>query len=69
MAHPLPEDKRAGYIGLVAGLVSIIITVVAIVELTNRAFESHAAAPHGPPPPGATQPGPPPPRAPAPAPH
>ena len=69
MTHPLPEDKRAGYVGLIAGLVSIIITVIAIVELTNRKFESHAAAPHGSPPPGAaTQQGPPP-GSPAPAPR
>jgi hypothetical protein len=53
MHPPLPQDKRAGYIGLIAGLVSIIITVVVIVELTNRSFDSHAAAPHGPPPAGA----------------
>jgi predicted cobalt transporter CbtA len=59
MSHPLPQDKTAGYVGLVAGLVSIIITVVIIVELTNRKFESHAAAPHAPP---AAE-------APAPAPH
>jgi uncharacterized membrane protein YagU involved in acid resistance len=58
MTHPLPEDKRAAYIGLVAGLVSIIITVVAIVELTNRKFESHAPAPHAPPPAGAPAPAP-----------
>jgi hypothetical protein len=61
MHPPLPEDKRAGYIGLIAGLVSIIITVIVIVELTNRSFDSHAAAPHSPPPAGAP--------APAPAPH
>jgi hypothetical protein len=48
MAHPLPEDKTAGYIGLIAGLVSIIITVVTIVELTNRKFESHPAPAHAP---------------------
>jgi hypothetical protein len=58
MHPPLPEDKRAGYIGLVAGLVSIIIAVVVIVELTNRSFDSHAAAPHGPPPAGAPAPAP-----------
>lgn len=58
MAHPLPEDKKAGYIGLIAGLVSIIIIVVTIVELTNRKFESHAATPHAPPPAGASAPAP-----------
>jgi hypothetical protein len=51
MAHPLPEDKKAGYVGLVAGLLMIILTVIVIVELTSRKFESHAAgvsapAPH-----------------------
>jgi hypothetical protein len=58
MAHPLPEDKSAGYLGLVAGLVSIIITVVVIVELTNRKFDSHGPAPHAPPPAGAPAPAP-----------
>jgi hypothetical protein len=58
MSHPLPEDRKAGYIGLVAGLISIIITVIAIVELTNRKFESHAAPPHAPPAAGASAPAP-----------
>jgi hypothetical protein len=49
MAHPLPEDKAAGYIGLVASFLAILLTVVTIVELTNRNFESHAVAPHAPP--------------------
>jgi hypothetical protein len=61
MHPPLPPDKRAGYLGLIAGLVSIIITVILIVELTNRKFDSHEAAPHSPPPAGQS--------APAPAPH
>jgi hypothetical protein len=61
MAHPLPEDKSAGYIGLIAGFVSIVITVVVIVQLTSRKFEGHAAAPNAPPAAGGT--------APAPAPH
>jgi hypothetical protein len=60
MAQPLPGDKRAAFVGLVAGIVSIIITVVVIVELTSRSFESHAAAPHpqSPPPAGASAPPP-----------
>jgi hypothetical protein len=58
MAHPLPQDKRAGYLGLIAGLLSIIITVIVIVELTSRKFESHAAAPHAPPAAGAPAPAP-----------
>jgi hypothetical protein len=61
MHPPLPGDKGAGYVGLIAGLVSIIITVVVIVQLTHRKFDSHTAAPHGPPPASA--------HTPAPAPH
>jgi uncharacterized membrane protein YagU involved in acid resistance len=56
MAHPLPQDKAAAYIGLIAGLLSIIITVVVIVELTSRSFESHTAAPRAPPAAGASAP-------------
>ena len=66
MHPPLPQDKRAGYIGLIAGFISIVITVIVIVELTNRSFDSHAA-PHGPPAAGA-QHAPPPAGTPAPAP-
>jgi hypothetical protein len=58
MSHPLPQDKRAGYIGLVGGLLAIIVTVVTIVELTNRKFESHRTTPHAPPPAGAAAPAP-----------
>jgi hypothetical protein len=58
MAHPLPQDKPAGYIGLVAGFLTIAITVFAIVQLTNRRFESHGPAPHAPPPAGAPAPAP-----------
>jgi hypothetical protein len=74
MHPPLPEDKRAGYVGLIAGFISIVITVMVIVELTNRKFDSHEAAPHAPPAAGAPAQGAPPPpgggaAAPAPAPH
>jgi hypothetical protein len=48
MAHPLPEDKRAAFVGLIAGLVAIIATVVVISQITARSFESHSAAPHAP---------------------
>jgi hypothetical protein len=58
MAHPLPEDKKAGYIGLVAGFLTILITIVVIVELTSRKFESHTAAPHAPPAAGTAAPAP-----------
>jgi hypothetical protein len=58
MAHPLPEDKTAAYIGLVGGLLMIIVTVIVIVELTSRSFESHARAPHSPPPAGTPAPAP-----------
>jgi hypothetical protein len=72
MHPPLPGDKSAGFIGLVAGSISILIVVYAIVLLTNRKFEGHAAAPasgqHAPPAAGATAAGAPAPGAPAPAP-
>ncbi|MDQ3998536.1 MAG: hypothetical protein M3303_16115 [Gemmatimonadota bacterium] len=70
MQPPLPGDKVAGYFGMVAGFVMILVTVFVITKLTSRSFASHAAAPHSPPPAGAkaptAQPGAP---APAPAPH
>ncbi len=47
MHPPLPGDKRAGFIGLIATAVSILIVVVAIVLLTNRAFEGHGPAAGG----------------------
>jgi hypothetical protein len=49
MQPPLPGDKTAGFIGLIAGFLSILIAVVVIVQLTNRKFETHGAAPHAPP--------------------
>jgi hypothetical protein len=58
MHPPLPGDKVAGYIGMIAGFAAILITVVVIVELTNRTFESHAAVPHAPPAAGASAPAP-----------
>jgi hypothetical protein len=58
MHPPLPQDKRAGFLGLIAGFISILITVIVIVELTNRKFDSHTAAPHAPTPAGATAPAP-----------
>jgi hypothetical protein len=56
MAHPLPEDKRAAFVGLIAGLVAIIATIVVISQLTARNFESHSPAPHAPPATGQTAP-------------
>jgi predicted cobalt transporter CbtA len=58
MSHPLPEDKTAGYIGLVGGFLVIAITVFTIVQLTNRTFASHEAAPHAPAPAAAPAPAP-----------
>jgi hypothetical protein len=46
MAHPLPEDKRAAFVGLIAGLVAIIATVVVISQITARSFASHSPVPH-----------------------
>jgi predicted cobalt transporter CbtA len=57
MHPPLPGDKSAAFIGLAAGAVSILVTVYVIVWLTNRSFESHAAAPHAPAPAAAPAPG------------
>jgi hypothetical protein len=61
MHPPLPGDKAAGFIGLVAGAVSILIVVYAIVLLTNKKFEGHGAAPaagqHAPPAAAAPAPG------------
>ena len=57
MAHPLPEDKKAAFIGLVGGLVAILVTVLVVVQLTNRKFASHAPA-SPPPAAGATAPAP-----------
>jgi hypothetical protein len=58
MHPPLPGDKSAAFIGLVAGAVSILVVVYAIVLLTNRKFEAHSAAPHTPPAAGASAPAP-----------
>jgi hypothetical protein len=58
MAHPLPPDKAAGYLGLVGGLVAILVTVFTIVQLTKRSLESHAATSHGSAPAEATTPAP-----------
>ena len=44
MHPPLPGDKRAGFIGLAVGAVSILVTVYVITVLTNRKFESHGPA-------------------------
>jgi hypothetical protein len=56
MAHPLPQDKKAAFIGLVVGLISIIITVFVISRLTAQSFESHGTA--APAAPAAAQPAP-----------
>jgi hypothetical protein len=78
MHPPLPGDKSAGFIGLVAGAVSIFIVVYAIALLTARSFAGHggpAGGQHAPAAPGQAAPAPagqhapPPPGAPAPARH
>ena len=56
MQPPLPGDKVAGYVGMVAGFVMILATVFVIAKLTSRSFASHAAAPHPPPAAGAPAP-------------
>jgi predicted cobalt transporter CbtA len=58
MQPPLPGDKVAGYVGMIAGFVTILITVVVITRLTSRSFESHAGAPHAPAAAGAPAPAP-----------
>jgi predicted cobalt transporter CbtA len=56
MQPPLPGDKVAGYVGMIAGFLMILVTVFVITRLTSRSFASHAAAPHSPPPAGAQAP-------------
>ncbi len=60
MHPPLPGDKPAGFIGLVAGALSIFVVIYTIVLLTNKKFEGHraAGAQHSPPAAGAPAPAP-----------
>ena len=47
MAAPLPGDKRAGYMGLIFGGISVFLIAWSIVHFTNRKFEhekGHEAA-------------------------
>jgi hypothetical protein len=44
MHPPLPGDKAAGFVGLIAGTIAIFLVVYATVLLTNRAFEGHTGA-------------------------
>ena len=47
MAAPLPGDKKAGFMGLIFGLIAIGAIVVGITYLTNRKFDAHEGAGHG----------------------
>ena len=38
MAAPLPGDKRAGYMGLIIGGITIFLIVWGIVHMTNRKY-------------------------------
>lgn len=44
MAPPLPEDKRAGFTGLVVALIVLFAAIYGVVQLTNRQFASHTEA-------------------------
>ncbi|MFN2397052.1 MAG: hypothetical protein ABR543_00170 [Gemmatimonadaceae bacterium] len=39
-----PEDKKAGFTGLIVAVVVLTLAVYGVVLLTNRKFESHAEA-------------------------
>ncbi len=38
-----PEDKKAGFIGLIGGGLFVLAMVLVIIALTNRQFAGHAA--------------------------
>jgi hypothetical protein len=38
-------DARAAFMGLILGAITLLALVLVIVKLTNRKFDSHAAAP------------------------
>ena len=44
VTHP-GSDMRAAFTGLIAGVIALLIIVVAIVFLTNRSFAGHEGAP------------------------
>ena len=39
------EDKKAAYMGLIAGAIALLIVVYGMVQITNRKFASHQSAP------------------------
>ena len=44
-AHDPKGDARAAFMGLILGMIALLAIVYTIVQLTNRKFEGHAAAP------------------------
>ena len=44
MSAPHPEDKSAGFTGLILGSIAIFLIVFAIVRLTNAKYEGEHAA-------------------------
>ena len=38
MSAPLPEDKRAGFTGLIVGAIILLVALYGIVHLTNRHY-------------------------------
>lgn len=43
MSAPLPEDKRAGFMGLIVACVVLFLAMYGIVEYTNAKFAGHKA--------------------------
>jgi hypothetical protein len=39
------EDKRAAYLGLIAGAITLLVIVYGMVKITSTMFEGHEAAP------------------------
>lgn len=44
IAHDWKADARAAFMGLIFGAIALLAIMYAIVQLTNRKFEGHAAA-------------------------
>lgn len=44
MAAPLPEDKKAGFTGLVVGALALLLVLGTIVVLTNAKYASKEAS-------------------------
>jgi hypothetical protein len=43
MSAPHPEDKSAGFTGLILGAIAIFVIVFGIVRLTNASYENEKA--------------------------